>query len=106
MVHVDFNPVVPPLKKVKDKTKINVRYAVISPFTFIHIHWDPKEYEVIYEIEEPVLTEIEQSYKDQIIPALRDLIDFDTIVEKSQEKLFSRKFQLVHTSHHIIDNPY
>lgn len=86
-VSVNFNPDIPPLKKQKDKTKIDVRYSVISPFTFIHIHWDPVEYEVIYEIEEPVLTDVEKKYLEQILPALRDLIDFDVIVEKETDKL-------------------
>ncbi len=86
-VKINFTPEIPPLKKAKDKTKIDVRYSVLSPFVFIHIHWDPKEYEVIYEIEEPILTEIEKGYRDQIVPAMRDLIDFNTVVEKDIEKL-------------------
>src|SRR3990167_8307569 len=97
-VKVDFAPEVPPLKKIKDKTKIDVRYSVISPFVFIHIHWDPKEYEVMYEIEEPILTETEKGYLEQILPALRDLIDFDVIVEKEQEKLLEyidRRFKII-----------
>jgi len=97
-VMINFNPEIPPLKKIKDKTKIDVRYAVISPFTFVHIHWDPKEYEVIYEIEEPILTEKEKSYRDQILPAMRDLINFDVIVEKSQEKLLEyidKRFRII-----------
>ncbi len=86
-VKIDFSPYIPPLKKTKDKTKIDVRYAVISPFAFIHIYWDPKEYEVIYEVEEPILTEAEKNQLDQILSAMRDLIDFDVIVEKETEKL-------------------
>ena len=82
MVQINFNPTVPPLQKVRDKTKIDVRYAVISPYAFIHIHWDPKIYEVIYEIEEPILDEAEEKYKEQIVRAMNDLINFDVIVEK------------------------
>ncbi len=97
-VMVNFNPQIPGLKKIKDKTKIDVRYAVISPFAFIHIHWDPKEYEVIYEIEEPVLTETEKGYRDQILPAMRDLINFDVVIEKEQEKLLEyidKRFKII-----------
>ncbi|MEK6847968.1 MAG: ATPase, T2SS/T4P/T4SS family [Nanoarchaeota archaeon] len=86
-VNINFNPEIPPLKKVKDKTKIDVRYSVISPFSFIHIYWDEKEYEVLYEIEEPILTDIEKGYLSQILPAMRDLIDFDVIIEKGIDKL-------------------
>jgi type IV secretory pathway ATPase VirB11/archaellum biosynthesis ATPase len=97
-VQINFNPEIPPLKKVKDKTKIDVRYSIISPFTFVHIHWDEKEYEVLYDIEEPILTDIEKNIKDQIIPAMRDLIDFDTIVEKEQDKLLEyidKRFKII-----------
>jgi flagellar protein FlaI len=97
-VNINFNPYVPPIRKIKDKTKIDVRYSVISPFAFIHVHWDPKEYEVIYEVEEPVLTETEKDYLDQILPAMRDLIDFDIIVEKDTEKLLEyidKRFKII-----------
>jgi hypothetical protein len=61
-IKIDFHPKVPPLEKVKDKTKIDVRYCVISPFAFIHIYWNEKNYELVYEIEEPILTDEEKSY--------------------------------------------
>ncbi len=86
-VKINFNPEVPPLKKFKDKTKIDVRYSVMAPFAFVHIYWDPKEYEVRYEVEEPILTEAEKKYEGLILPAMRDIIDFDAIVEKDQDKL-------------------
>jgi len=42
IVEIDFNPKIPALKKIKDKTKINIRYSLIAPFTFAHIYWDKK----------------------------------------------------------------
>lgn len=97
-VKVNFNPDVPPMKKARDKTKINVRYSVLSPFAFIHIAWDPKEYEVIYNIEEPILNDTERKYWEQILPAMRDMIDFNVIVEKDTEKLLDyidKRFKLI-----------
>jgi flagellar protein FlaI len=89
-VEVNFSPVVPPLKKVKDKTKIDVRYSVVSPFAFIHIYWDP--------IEEPLLDETESKHREQVITALRNMINFDAVVEKDNEKLLDyidKKFKMI-----------
>ena len=86
-VAINFSPKIPPLKKLKNKTKINVRYCLISPFTFAHIYWDYKTYELVYEIEEPILNIEEMRYKNQITSAMRDMIEFDILIEKSPEKL-------------------
>jgi flagellar protein FlaI len=97
-IQVNFNPQVPPLKKMKDKTKINVRYSVIAPYAFIHIYWDPKIYEVVYEVEEPSLDETETEYRKQILTAMRDMINYDTIVEKNLDALLEyidQRFKMI-----------
>lgn len=85
-VEIDFNPKFPPLKKIEDKTKIDVRYALISPFAFVHIYWDAKIYELIYEIEEPLLNDEEEKQRKQIVNAMRDMINFYNVVEKEKEE--------------------
>ncbi len=97
-VAINFSPMIPSLKRIKDKTKINVRYSVISPFAFIHIYWDPKIYEVLYEVEEPKLDKTEIGYREQILVAIRDMINYDTIVEKDVEKLLEyidKRFKII-----------
>lgn len=84
---INFSPQIPPLKKIKDKTKIDIRYCLIAPYAYAHIYWDPKEFELFYEIEEPELTIEEKKLKDQIIEALKSLIDFDILIEKDLEAL-------------------
>jgi len=99
-VEIDFYPKAPPLKKVLDKTKINVRYSVVSPFAFVHIYWDDKISEVIYDVEEPILTEQEKAYKKEIISAMKNMINFDGVVEKNTEKLLAyidRLFKILGT---------
>ncbi|MBA7647385.1 hypothetical protein ES703_55157 [subsurface metagenome] len=99
-IQIDFSPKIPPLKKTKDKTKINVRYCLIAPFAFVHIYWNSKIYELVYEIEEPVLDEKEIEDKERIISAMRDMINFDTIVTKNEEVLLEyidRRFKLLAT---------
>jgi flagellar protein FlaI len=97
-VTINFNPIVPPLKKIKDKARIDVRYSVISPFAFIHIYWDPKIYEVVYDIEEPFLDANEMVWREQILNAMRDMIDFDAVVEKERDKLLEyidQRFKMI-----------
>ncbi len=97
-IPINFSPAIPPLKKVKDKTKVDVRYCLISPFAFAHIHWDPKIYEIVYEIEEPLLNEEEKKYKEQVTSTMRDMINFDSIVTKSEEALMDyidRRFKFL-----------
>lgn len=84
---IDFNPVIPPIKRIKDKTKVDVRYCLVSPYAFAHIHWDPKIYEIVYDIEEPILNKEEKKYKEEIISAMNNMIDFETVVGKDRTKL-------------------
>ncbi len=99
-VEIDFSPEIPPLKKVKDKTRIDVRYAIMSPYAFVHIHWDPKIYEMVYDIEEPILSEEEKEFHEQVTSAMRNLINFDVIMDKRRETLLDyidKRFKLLAT---------
>lgn len=89
LVQIELNPKIPPVKRIADKTKIDVRYGVVPPFAFVHIFWDAKISEVVYHIEEPILTEEETEHKNEIITAMKDLIDFNTIIEKDIHKLIA-----------------
>ncbi|MCK4552640.1 type II/IV secretion system ATPase subunit [Candidatus Pacearchaeota archaeon] len=86
-VLIDFSPEIPPLKKMIDKTKLNIRYCLISPFAFAHIYWDPKIYELVYKIEEPILDEKEKESRKEIVSAMRNMINFDSVVQKNKEAL-------------------
>jgi|TARA_B100000315_G_scaffold251312_1_gene285884 flagellar protein FlaI len=88
-VEINFSPKVPPLKKIKDKTTINIRYSLISPFVFVHIYWDSKISELVYDVEEPKLNEEETKYKEELISAMRNMIDFNNIIEKNKEALLN-----------------
>ncbi len=99
-VIISFSPNIPPLKKVDDKTKIDVRYPLISPFAFVHIYWDPKIFELVYEIEEPILNKKEKENKELLVIAMRNLINFETIVESDSTKLLEyidKRFKILAT---------
>jgi len=87
-VAIDFSPRIPKLKKERDKSKINVRYCLIAPFAYVHIYWDPKEYEVVYHIEEPILDKKEMHYMEQLISAMKNMINFDEVIHRTRDALF------------------
>ncbi len=99
-VAINFNPAIPPLQKIKDKKTIDVRYFLIAPYVFAHIYWDPKKFEVVYEVEEPKLDEQETLYKERLVEAMRNLINFDTIIEDDREILLEyidKRFKILAT---------
>lgn len=94
---IDFSPNPPKIRDIKDKTKIDVRYALVSPFTFAHISWDPKISEVVYNVEEPVLDEKEKFNKKIILSSMREMISSEDVVSKDRDKLLEyidRRFKL------------
>lgn len=97
-VEIDFNPFIPPLKKFKDNTKIDIRYCLISPFAFVHIYWDPKIYELVYELEEPLLDNEEKVQKENITNAIRNMINFEGVIKKDLDSLLDyidKRFKLL-----------
>jgi len=88
-VQINFNVKAPILKKIKDKTKVDIRYSLIAPFAFAHIYWDVKNFELVYEVEEPILNEQEAKYKEEIISAMSEMVNFEEVIEKNQENLLN-----------------
>jgi flagellar protein FlaI len=86
-VELDFSPPIPHMVRIEDKTKIDIRYALISPFAYAHIYWDENNYEVVYELEEPLLNSMEEDYRTRILIAMREMINFDIIIEKDLQGL-------------------
>lgn len=86
-VSINFSPENPQFKKLADKTRVNIRYSLISPFAFAHIYWDSKISEMVYEVEEPILTEEETHYKEEIISAMEKMISISESLERDQQAL-------------------
>jgi len=84
---IESNTSVPPLPNIKDKTKVDVRYAVTSPYATIHIFWDSKEFELKYEVEEPILSDYEKTTLENIEEGMRELINLNVVVEKTREAI-------------------
>ena len=84
-VEINVHPSIPALPKVIDKRRANLRYILISPFAFAHVFWDKKKSELVYFIEEPVLSKEEREILKKISIAMREIININVVVEKTQE---------------------
>ena len=84
-IQINLNPSIPALPKITDKTKINVRYALIPPYVSVHIYWNQKIGELIYEIEEPILTEKEKTLLNSLETSLGEMININVLVQKTKE---------------------
>jgi len=86
-VNINLNPKIPSLPKVDDKSKIDVRYALISPYAFAHIYWDKRINEVVHELEEPILKDDEKQLLTRIEGAMLEIINVNVAVEKTLEAI-------------------
>ncbi len=86
-VKININPNVPALPKIEDKTKINVRYTLISPYVSVHIYWDKKENELVYDVEEPILDENEKILLDTLEKSLSEMINVNVVVNKELDSM-------------------
>ncbi|UZE94009.1 MAG: type II/IV secretion system ATPase subunit [Candidatus Pacearchaeota archaeon] len=86
---ININPEIPVLRRVEDKTKINIRYILIAPHATAHIYWNKKSSELIYEVEEPILNEFEKKTLEEIESGMLELINLGAVIEKTQEALLS-----------------
>jgi len=86
-IKLNLSPQVPVVPHFDDKTLIDVRYMVISPFVSIHIYFDEKIGEVVYEVEEPILEDVDKENLLKIEEAMREIVNVNIVVEKTEEAL-------------------
>src|SRR5687767_7299568 len=86
-VTINPNPVVPALPKTMDKSKVDVRYALIEPFANAHIYWDEELGELIYDVEEPLLKDNEKEAIKKLEDAMIELINVNVVTEKTPDKI-------------------
>lgn len=84
-IQINLNPLIPPLAHSKDKRQVNVRYMLIPPYASVHIYWNERLGELIYELEEPVITDEERVTLEKIEQAMLELINMNLAMEKSIE---------------------
>ena len=86
-ITIDLKASIPALAKSDDKTKIDVRYALLPPYAFTHIYWDEKVNELIYELEEPILNAEEQAMFERLEINMREIININVLEERTPEAM-------------------
>ena len=76
---IDVNVGIPTLPDVADPTKLDIKYPLIPPYTFAHVHWDAANTELVYDVEEPVLSEKEKDILKVLEDGIRELINLSYI---------------------------
>jgi len=87
MVSINLNPQIPALPRGVTKEKVDIRYMLISPYANAHIYWNEKNSELVYDLEEPVLSKKETVNLKKIGEAMQDTININLVVKKDRESL-------------------
>jgi archaeal flagellar protein FlaI len=85
VIRLNLNPAIPPLSRFKDKKNVDIRYMLIPPFASVHIYWNRKLGELVYELEEPVLSAEDKVTLNRIEEAMLELINVNVAVDKTLE---------------------
>lgn len=88
-IYINLNPGIPALPRFDDKTKIDVRYVLIAPYAYAHIYWNKKNSELVYELEEPLLSEEEKYNLELLEKSMREVININVLVERTPEAMIS-----------------
>lgn len=77
--YIDLTQKIVELPPFEDKEAIDVRYPLIAPFAYAHIHWNAENKELVYDIEEPVLDDTEKELLALIQLGLQEMINISFI---------------------------
>lgn len=69
--------------------EIDFKYTLVENFAFAHLKWDKENKELVYNLEEPKLTNEEQKLYDQIIKGLLEILDIELSAIKKKEEAVS-----------------
>src|SRR3989338_4557906 len=75
---------IPTLPDLDNITAIDVRYPLIPPHAFAHIYWNSQIKELVYDIEEPVMSDIEHELLRLVQIALEEMINISFIKATKQ----------------------
>jgi flagellar protein FlaI len=84
---INTNVRVPKIEYSADKKAIDVRYALISPYANAHVYWDNKIGELVYDLEEPILSLAEKENLKKLKNSVQEIINISVARDETQESL-------------------
>lgn len=72
--------------KTEKLSDVDVKYPLIKPFAYAHVKWDEDQKEIIYELQEPTLTEEDEETLELIQENLSEKLDVSLDAIKDREK--------------------
>lgn len=66
---------------------VDITYSLIKPFITIHIFYDKKTKEMIYEVKEPIMNEKTKEIYEKITESLFEVISFELSAVRSTDKI-------------------
>ena len=63
------------LPRLKNPSRIDLKYPLLEPFVSVHVKWDQKEKQLVYSVLEPRLSQEEEKTLDKLKEHLTELID-------------------------------
>ncbi len=70
-------------------SQLNIRYPLIAPYVNVHIYFDAAINELLYDVEEPALTEQERSMLSLIEDGIEELINLSVLNVKNADAVIS-----------------
>ncbi len=86
---IEKSPEIPVLPDFNSKREIDVKYPLLAPHSYAHIHWDDNENEVIYEVIEPSLSNEEKKILVSLEKGIEELINISFINIKEKKTVIS-----------------
>jgi len=86
---IEKDTTVTQLPDYANKRDIDIKYPLIPPYSYVHIHWDNQQKEVIYELIEPILTIQEKKLLESVESGIEELINISFINLKDEKTIIS-----------------
>ena len=84
---IDLNPQIIDIPEFQDKTKIDLKYPLLPPYTYAHIYWDHENSELVYSVEEPMLSDAEKEILKKLETGIKELINISLVGINSVEAI-------------------